>query len=394
MRNMKKILPNRVTAIVGAGAVLDICPKDKNFPSTTNITKIVIESYKDILLFDSKNPTETKKIESKLVQNIYKHLCRYYFLTPIEYFSPDSYLQFHFELIFHVMECLHTYDKVWNFDDTMYDGIGKYEYFRKDLFSYFAHFIKPNFDYNQQELEACMRIYIQRIMDIVNIYNNDFKKHIRRKAYRWYKNFWKKANFCWDIFNFNYDTTIENSLTQYNDGYVSVAKDVPFKKIDILHLLKNEKGLSTINHIHGSILFGSANLTSEQSSKYLRGLYSFEDWFKYDSYDQVPKSYQSDNVAQNGQSYKPFPIITGLDKVEKISAKPFSIYRLNLEKQIATNNSLLIVGYSFGDLYVNSILERMRLLHGDRQRVVIVDYWGDIIQKYEETVNVCLKISS
>ena len=39
------------------------------------------------------------------------------------------------------------------------------------------------------------------------------------------------------------------------------------------------------------------------------------------------------------------------------------------------NNGLLVVGYSFGDLYINQLLERMELIYGDRKRVVLIDYW-------------------
>lgn len=43
------------------------------------------------------------------------------------------------------------------------------------------------------------------------------------------------------------------------------------------------------------------------------------------------------------------------------------------------NPSLLICGYSFGDLYANQILERHKLIHGNNQRVVIIDKWSNYI---------------
>ena len=42
---------------------------------------------------------------------------------------------------------------------------------------------------------------------------------------------------------------------------------------------------------------------------------------------------------------------------------------------VLENPSLLIVGCSFNDIYVNQIIERHRLIHSDKQRVVIIDKW-------------------
>lgn len=377
---------NRVTAIVGAGAVLGICPNDKNYPSTANITSKVIEPYKTIIS-DYSNIAGSTMVESHVVLDIYKHLCRNNIPTPLKFFSQESLTLFNFELIFHIIELLHTNDKVWNFDDSEYTGVGKIEHFRTELFNPFSYFVSPIFKHYQHELDQCIHPYIRRIMDIVNVYDSAFRKDIRTKRCQWYKNFWAQSEFRWDVFNFNYDTTIESCLKKYNDGYIPIAKGINCKKIDIKHLLENKKGYSTINHIHGCIVYGAEHISEDLSRKHLRGLYGFGDWFKYPTYKETPKSYKSDDVGQNRQSYIPVPIITGLDKVEKLSALPFSAYRLNLEQQVIKNRSLLIVGYSFGDLYVNSILERMRLIHGDKQRVVIIDFWGEVITNYNTRVD-------
>jgi len=39
------------------------------------------------------------------------------------------------------------------------------------------------------------------------------------------------------------------------------------------------------------------------------------------------------------------------------------------------NPSLLICGYSFGDLYVNQLLQRHKLVHDKKEKVVIVEKW-------------------
>ena len=55
-----------------------------------------------------------------------------------------------------------------------------------------------------------MKQYIIRIMDIVDSYNVHFMNV--PEAEMWYKNFFRASLHKWDIFNFNYDTTIEASL--------------------------------------------------------------------------------------------------------------------------------------------------------------------------------------
>ena len=82
---------------------------------------------------------------------------------------------------------------------------------------------------------------------------------------------------------------------------------------------------------------------------------------------------------QVGDSIFYTPIITGLKKMDKLCYMPHNIYHANLVKKIIENPSLLICGYSFGDLYVNQILERHKLIHGNSQRVVIIDKWEDNI---------------
>ena len=47
------------------------------------------------------------------------------------------------------------------------------------------------------------------------------------------------------------------------------------------------------------------------------------------------------------------------------------------------SNSLLVVGYSFGDLYINQLLERMELIYGDKKRVVLIDYWKLMVEDEE-----------
>ena len=101
--------------------------------------------------------------------------------------------------------------------------------------------------------------------------------------------------------------------------------------------------------------------------------------YKYDSYDKVRDCYigstKSLESNQAGEQFVGTPIITGLRKTDKLNIVPFDFYHGHLFNCIIKNNSLLLIGYSFGDVYINHVIERMELIHGDKKRIVLIDWW-------------------
>ena len=65
--------------------------------------------------------------------------------------------------------------------------------------------------------------------------------------------------------------------------------------------------------------------------------------------------------------------IMGRVDINILTENPFLIAKKIIEKP-----SLLICGYSFGDLYVNQIIQRHKLVHDKNERVMIVDKWDDV----------------
>lgn len=86
-------------------------------------------------------------------------------------------------------------------------------------------------------------------------------------------------------------------------------------------------------------------------------------------------SSKSSPSNQAGEQFVNTPITTGLMKTDKLNILPFAFYHTYLYNCVMHSNSLLIVGYSFGDLYINQLLEWMELIHGEKKRVVLIDYW-------------------
>ena len=126
-----------------------------------------------------------------------------------------------------------------------------------------------------------------------------------------------------------------------------------------------------MSHLHGCYLYGDFN------PKPVENYYSHRDLYKLypDQEPFISRQWLPMNQAKEGLFYS--PIITGLKKTDKICYLPHSFYHAFLAKRIIDNPSLLICGYSFGDLYVNQLLQRHKLIHDREERVIIVDCWPD-----------------
>ena len=133
-----------------------------------------------------------------------------------------------------------------------------------------------------------------------------------------------------------------------------------------------------MSHLHGCIEFFDERYKQETYKTELFK-YDFHDMYKYDSYDKVRDCYigstKSLKSNQAGEQFVGTPIITGLRKTDKLNIVPFDFYHGHLFNCIIKNNSLLLIGYSFGDVYINHVIERMELIHGDKKRIVLIDWW-------------------
>ena len=338
--------------IMGAGAPLDLTlPKGVIWPSTTNITTEVRKSYGMIL---------KQGQTTDLVERVYQQLINVFPVDHNLWWIPNQQPNIHFEILFHVLEQLRAYDWVWR-------GQCKNPY----MYPYFAPFTSCNFGFSQEELNDVIKPFIMRIMDIVSDYNEYYRHNMAAEG--WFADFFKMTH-KWDVFNFNYDTMVEDSLGTYEDGYEDVAGE-NYQKFSPLKLHQNAGGLSTVNHMHGCIRYyykknGNTDLLET----------TIHDLYKYPDYATVKGMMigrgQSNEVSQTNEEYISGPIITGLKKTDQISCSPYDCYHGNLYKALYGSNALVIVGYSFGDLYVNNLIRMMHTLYGDKKRIVIIDKWN------------------
>ena len=341
-------MERRITTIVGAGAVLDLdLPQGTTWPSTENITN-AIRGIREKNILTGRDIVE--------IEEIYQILEKDYPSYP------------NFEVIFHVLEMFVAYGWVWQHPTRLPKTTR--------IFPAFAPFTAPKWLFDEDNVKQALNKVLLVIMDIVNGYNTPYLSE--QKNNTWYREFWRDYKGAWDVFNLNYDTTIEHTLDDCEDGFDDIPGQPEFQHFVPQKLWENKRGGSTMSHLHGCIEFFGERYDKEvYHHEVLK--YDFHDLYKYPSYDRVRNMYigssKSSPSNQAGEQFINTPIITGLMKTDKLNILPFAFYHSHLYNCMMRNNSLLIVGYSFGDLYINQLIERMDLIHGDKKRVVLIDYW-------------------
>lgn len=322
-------------------------PEGVQKPSTKYITNEVIG-------IKETNPVSGKEITE--IADAYSVLKRNYPREP------------HFEMLFHVLEMWYAYGYVWKYPDNPPKNLTTYPVF--------APFVSPKQEMDVDNVRQAMHHFLLKVMDIIDTYNAPFLAD--ESFNKWYRDFWRGFSGCWDVFNLNYDTTIEHSLDHCEDGFDSIPGQKDFQHFIPKKLWENANGWSTMSHLHGCIEFFDQRYEREVYKRELLK-YDFHDMYKYDSYEKVRGRYigstKSFKSNQAGEQLVGTPIITGLRKNDKLNIVPFDFYHGHLFNCVLKNNSLLLVGYSFGDVYMNHVIERMELIHGENKRIVLIDWW-------------------
>ena len=224
-----------ITIIVGAGAVLDFEHKGV-FPSVENITDEVLRS--SIQTVDGG--------EKPLLRELYNHVAKK--LNKVSEINRIKLLQLNFENLLHILEMCIAYSACW----------------RKEYISWLAY---PEFGSLIQPVKFLKDIHTydyirgayglqKTVMDIVNQYDVSFEEDKYRE--QWYRDFWKSLSGRSNIFNLNYDNTIENSLDEYEDGFPPIKDSEEYSRFSAKQYYENRRNLSTIAHLHGQILFSVA----------------------------------------------------------------------------------------------------------------------------------------
>ena len=345
-----------VTIIVGAGAVLDFDHKGI-FPSVKNITDEVLKL--SIQKVDGGERLLLREINDYIVGK----------LNQIDRPEVNRNVppQLNFESLLHVVEMCISYSGYWHKEFTSWLALPEFgtliqpDEFLKDIHTY---------DY----IRAAYGLQ-KTVMNIVYQYDTSFEKNTSTE--KWYRDFWKSLSRKSNIFNLNYDNTIENSLGEYEDGFLPVKDSEEYSRFSAKNYYENRKCVSTIAHLHGQILFSEAKSFPFE--------YSVRDMVKNKDYQTACKNRmgrQQNPSNQAKEEYLQPYIVSGMRKTEKITYAPNNVYQSDLSRKVIENKRLMIIGYSFGDVYLNEILGLGIAAHGDDFKVVIIDKFPAYINTY------------
>lgn len=326
---------SRTTVLLGAGAVLEI-----GGPTTSQITKEIVDA--DFVEVISK-----KKIT--LIKEINEILKSQY---------PGNT---NFETIFHILEMLNAYRGGWTNSKN------------SKMYPPFSAFVKPielstyEYSFISQSIQKIVLIIAEKI--------SSYNDKTNLKLNKWYENIWHRNSGKWDFFTLNYDTTIEQIVQRYEDGFEDI-EGYGFKRFNPKKLLNHSNKITTISHLHGCVEFGYSRYSHSDFNLDSYD-YTFEDLYKWPSYNDAKETWfgKSNSSTQAGEQIYQGSIITGLHKLEKLNCYPYSLYHSFFASKIANNKQLLVVGYSFGDLYVNQLIERMNIIHGSKKRILLITYF-------------------
>ncbi len=329
----------RITILLGAGSSIET-----GAPTTDSITTALCDAEQSAF-----TPQHNVYIV-KFIRLLRNKLDKYY--------SPQNA---NFEDLLHTIESLLSLRVIGN-EKAIKD-------FKPALFA-FIHSFDRKF-LNQTLLYHARDEFYKTIPELVHDYSESFKSQIEQHS--WFQDFWceLQGNYRFDIFTLNYDDVIEYCLSKFEDGYESSENPSRFhiKKLLITKL-------NRIVHLHGSILFGYPS--TELYNKYALEEESSDLW-KYKSYSDAKRTWisHSGSKLQSKEQISTGPIITGLRKTEKILYYPFTAYRFLLEKCLVENPSLLIIGYGFGDYYINSLLYKFARIHKNKRKICMVTKFRD-----------------
>jgi SIR2-like protein len=201
-----------------------------------------------------------------------------------------------------------------------------------------------------------------------------FSGHPRDRATEaWpkYERFWSglARTFDLDVATTNYDEAIEGALPSIEQGFEAIDGE-NVRRFDARVLRAATMRLA---HLHGSVRFGYREYGTDANRFWAED--SWDDLYLHPSAASAGISWggRSSHNSQAGEETIVGPLISGLQKPNKlIAAEPYSSYYAALGEWLQTNSRLLVVGYGFGDLHLNKLLQRMSRWHGPARRIALI----------------------
>lgn len=186
-----------------------------------------------------------------------------------------------------------------------------------------------------------------------------------------YQSFWRAldAEFDLCVATLNYDSLIAQALNAggQDQGFEQIPGEATWRFNERM-LVENPR----LMHLHGSIHFGDREYGSDPNR------FAYEDersdlyWHPTAEAAGAPLKVAATRSGQAERLNVKGPLITGLDKSDKLLTEPYGSYLRVFAQGLGGCNRLLIIGYGFGDAHINALIGRMGRFHGARRRIALV----------------------
>ncbi|WP_386082406.1 SIR2 family protein [Vreelandella sp. F11] len=167
-----------------------------------------------------------------------------------------------------------------------------------------------------------------------------------------------KEEFDIGIITLNYD----NLFTQASpDLYTGFNADGKFDPMSVL----TRTDWNFIYHLHGSVHFAMTGVAHD-----MHGI----TWVAAPSKSHtVHATGRNSQDSMEGTTYPMSPFVAGYGKTQQILRQPFRTYFAQVNRLVHEADSLLFLGYGFGDLHLNTAFSEVR----DRHRPIVLVDWAD-----------------
>lgn len=195
--------------------------------------------------------------------------------------------------------------------------------------------------------------------------------------------FWQQlaATFDLHVVTLNYDPLVEHALgwTAHEQGFVPIDGE-SIARFD------GFQAVPRLIHLHGNVAFGYRRLNMSRPDFKDRP----HELYLHRSPSEAQDSWgiRSQPHNQSGRFTIVGPLITGMEKTSKLLVEPYATYQRHASNLLATHPRALVIGYSFGDDHITTLIEKMGRIHNAKRRVAIVDFvspkpdrndeWGDV----------------
>ena len=318
MSPRSRFMTNRCTVILGSGVNLDLYGD----LSTNKLTESVMKSKHDIPWYNDRG-------ERKFLNPHEKDLVLNFLCACRHHLKNDDRSDINFEILLQFVLDILTELNNRDHEDILHRYIPELEGFDQKI-----------------TVNLCVKsIYL--ILNEIFMTIKDLPRGLPGQS--WAKEYFRhlEEKQKLDIFTLNYDDIFDFVFNEYNDGFVEYEDgELPgCRYFDDEKAMNMENGV--FNHLHGSIHFSRISYANDSKQEI-----SMRKFFQlWDDIGPIAGSY-----TQSHSQTLYCPIITGLDKMNSLIHDPYRSYHSNLIRSLAMNDRVILIGYGFGDLYINALL--------------------------------------